>query len=405
MAQIKLRGDKWYSDLRINGKRVQRSLSKYKPEAQRLLKEMVNVRSAQKHGEIVRDMSWAMFKEAYLDASKTQKKKKTFYADRRSFELIDAVTYITKINQMTPDRLDKVKIDLIKKEYEPAAIARGIRGMLTAMRWAEDRKYVAMQNWRIVKVREPKGRTDYYERDTYLELLLKLSKMEGPWFTSGLIMGCCGLRPGEMLHLEWKDVPQGKHFISFESKPNLGCSGCPDGSWTIKKDKELKKVRFVPLLTAEVRQYLDAIRKPSGYVLGPEVTRREDVYCRQFSAALGATGVRTHENILGYPYILRHTFGSHLAQFGVSLTKIAAWMGHESERMTECYRHLCPKDTVSDIIAVERLRSSFVSLPGKDIVSTLHPLSNSFQSATPLLSTLDLQNGDEDLSSKLPQNT
>jgi integrase len=44
------------------------------------------------------------------------------------------------------------------------------------------------------------------------------------------------------------------------------------------------------------------------------------------------------------PHVLRHTFASTAAQQGVSLYKIAAWMGHSQSDVTELYAHLAAYD-------------------------------------------------------------
>lgn len=385
MAKIILRGNMWYSDLRVDGKRVRHALSKFKPEATALLKEMVEIRRAHKRGDIVRDMSWRNFREIYLKESNVDKKMNTFYADRQTFALIDATTQLNKIDQMTPERLGRIRVSLIEsKKYSSSTIVRSIRGMITAMRWAEDNKYVAMQNWRIVQKKniEAKGRVDFYERDAYLHLLPKL---EGDWFTSALLMGRAGLRLGELLHLEWTDIQFDHRRILFRSKPHLG--------WKIKGDKELKKVRIVPMLTSDLRQHLESIRRPSGFVLSSEVSRREDVYGKQLTRALVATRIKTQAGRLGHPHILRHTFASHLAQIGVDLKKVAEWLGHNSIRMTEGYAHLCPPNATSDTEIGEKLGS------------TLVPVSNSIQSSAALLGTLGPQKTINGLSSKTHRNT
>lgn len=400
MAQIIKRGDKWYSDYRVGQKRIRRALSPYKPEAERKLSELLKLRTAQRHGETVLDMSWDLFQQTYLDESETQSDRKTFLADRRSFELVNDATHLTQIGQMTPDRLAKVKVILIKSgKFTPSVIVRGIRGMITAMRWAEDRKLVAMQNWRIVSKTnvEPEGRKDYYHRDDYLTLLKKL---DGPWLTSALLMGRAGLRLGEALFLEWSDVNPESRMIIFRSKPQYG--------WTIKKDTKLKKIRSIPMVTADLRQHLESIRRPSGFVLELPFNRREDVYSRNFTRALIETGVKTDAGRLGHPHILRHTFGSHLAQLGISLKKIAEWMGHESQRMTEGYAHLCQKDATRDINLVEKLESDWgliSRLDPKMLGSTLVPVKNSFQSKTALLGTLGPEMMSPNLSSETLDNT
>lgn len=381
---------KWVSNFCVGKKRIHRALSPFKPEAKRLLKEMLEVRRAQKHGDIVRGMSWGHFRDTYLRESHAGVENgtrdiKTYDHDHRTFELVDAMTSLQKIEQMTPDRLAGVKVALIeKRSYTKSCIARGIRGMITAMRWAEDRKYVAMQNWRIVqkKNREPAGRKDYYHREDFLTLL---SKLEVQWFTSALLMGRAGLRLGEALFLEWNDINLEARSIVFRSKPHLG--------WKIKKDDDLKKVRTIPMLTADLRQHLEAIRKPTGFVLELPGKRREDVYGRQLTRALKATGITTASGRFGHPHILRHTFGSHLAQIGISLKKIAEWMGHESIRMTEGYSHLCPTDTTNDINAVEKLCFTFGSSKSSD------------QSPRALLGTLSPDLVHASLSSETNENT
>jgi len=40
------------------------------------------------------------------------------------------------------------------------------------------------------------------------------------------------------------------------------------------------------------------------------------------------------------PHTLRHTCASRLAQSGVSMAVIKAWLGHKSMRMTDRYTHL-----------------------------------------------------------------
>jgi integrase len=369
MAQIIQIGKMWYSDMRIGEKRIRRALSEYKPQAQKMLKEMVEVRRAEKRGDIVRDMTWANFRDTYLRESKIEKEPPTYYHDKHGFEMVESVAQIVQIGQMTPERLARIRITLKEsKKYAFTSITRGIKAIITAMRWAEDRKYVAMQNWRIVqkKNKEPKGRIDFYERDAYLKLLSGLS---GDWFTSALLMGRAGLRRGEALHLEWQDIQFEHRRIVFRSKPHYG--------WKIKKDSDLKKIRMIPILTNDLLQHLEAIRKPSGFVLSDKVSRRGDVYGKNLSKALKATGIKTHAHKLGFPHILRHTFGSHLAQVGVPLKKIQEWMGHEDIKMTNDYAHLCPPDAVSELDISKRLCSGFV------------PVQNSIPSVGVLLSTLD----------------
>ncbi len=375
MAQIIKIGSMWYSDLRLDGRRVRRALSKFKPEADRLLRDLVEVRRAQRHGDVVRDMSWSHFKERCLAEVLSQWDKNTHYAYSRAFDMVDATAHLTYLKQMSPDRLGQIKTSWINSgEYTHSTISRSIQALLAGMRWAEDLKFIDLQNWRTVKVKTVPHRTDYYTREGYVELL---GKIADDWFTAALIMGRAGLRLGEMLHLEWEDIHFNSWEIVFRSKPHLISIENPQG-WFIKKDKNIKKVRCIPILSIypDLRQHLYTIRKHTGFVLGPNVSRLEHGFSRQLSDALKQTGIKTHDGKLGFPHLLRHTFGSHLAQIGVPLQMIQAWMGHESLRMTERYSHLRPRNTEADNQAVEKLLSTFV--PVTDSGGLGRPLLSAF---------------------------
>jgi integrase len=57
------------------------------------------------------------------------------------------------------------------------------------------------------------------------------------------------------------------------------------------------------------------------------------------------------------PHVLRHTCGTWLAQAGVPLDKIGAWLGHTDSRTTQLYAHHHP-DFMSDALdAVDRRRA------------------------------------------------
>jgi len=55
------------------------------------------------------------------------------------------------------------------------------------------------------------------------------------------------------------------------------------------------------------------------------------------------------------PHTLRHTCGSWLAQSGVPLIEIAAWLGHSHERTTELYAHLSPEHLRGAADALSRM--------------------------------------------------
>ncbi len=378
MAKIIKRGDMWYSDLRVEGKRVRVPLSKTMPVAKKMLDDIIHMRQSQRMGHTPKNMGWEVFKTDFLRRSQVNDASETFYANRRAFELVDAVAYLQNLHQMTPEKLIHVDTVLKEKNYPPSTIARSIRAIVTAMRRAEDMKLVSPQNWRLVKWTEPKSRLDFYEIEDFRQLILKLS---GVWRTSALLMGRAGLRLGEALHLEWRDVQFDNHRIIFRSKP--------EHLWNIKGDKNGTKIRTVPM-TRDLEDHLASLPKPPGFVLGPECSRSREVYGKQVTRALKATGVRTYLGRYGFPHILRHTFGSHLAQAGVYEGTIAELMGHSTTKMVRIYSHLRPIDLKQGVGMLPALSdgvSTFQS-SGQDPekgVSTFGPLSSVAPRYTPVL--------------------
>jgi len=381
MAKLTKTPNGWKCNVRINGERVRQILHRDRAQANRILQEMVYTGRAKRQGRIAHGMSWTYFQTEYLRKSKVNDSPKTYNHNRRAFNLIDKVIHVDKLEHMTPELLDEAQTRLKEKGFGSQAISRGVRAILTAMRRAEDFKYVSTQNWRLVKVEIKKGRLDFYELQQFWELV---GKLKGVWQIAAWIMGRAGLRTGEALFLEWKDVQFENNRILFQSKPEYG--------WRIKGDKKLEKVRAVPL-SPDLRAFLWPIRKGSGFVLDAPCARRVDSFGKDFTKALNVTGVPTYRKQKAIPYILRHTFASHLAQAGASDRFIAELLGDESIEMVKIYSHLRPVD----------LQKGINSL--KNTVAALWPPSGSVGSAGVLLSPLNADLQKSGLSSEIHETT
>lgn len=146
-----------------------------------------------------------------------------------------------------------------------------------------------------------------------------------------------GLRLGELIRLEWADIDIGRRVV------------------LIRKTKS-RKPRMVPL-SAKALEALEMQRPRTGeftYVF-PARRRRGKSWryidkpgsargwiarfkpIQQAIAKFRAVGERCTGRAW---HLLRHTFASRLAQAGVSLYKIAEWMGHSDIRVTQIYAHL-----------------------------------------------------------------
>jgi integrase len=144
-----------------------------------------------------------------------------------------------------------------------------------------------------------------------------------------------GLRRGELLRLQWRDVDLNRRVLTVRGE-----------------DAKTGQTRHVPLNSeaARVAKVWKSLSDPDGYVF----VRSDDSdsqplsYIRKaWTGVLDAAGVkrfRFHD--------LRHTFASNLVMAGVDINTVRELLGHKSIAMTLRYAHLAPQHKAA---AVETL--------------------------------------------------
>lgn len=342
MATLKKIGKMWYSDLRMGGKRVRRALSIYPKVADQMLADMVDLRKAQKHGNMPKQVSYIYFRERYRDFCRANKATQTQYRDDLAFRMMEKTRPVRNISEITPEFLESLKARWKDEGKTLSVVTRAIKSIKTAMRRAEEWKFVTPQNWRSVKVVEPRGRLLYYSMEEYGRLL-KICR--GNWLTAALLMGRAGLRSGEAYHLEWQDVDFSRHRIWIHTKEG----------WSPKGSKE----RFVDMQAGgDLEAYLRSIARPKGFVLGPD-RMTHGSFLAYFTRLIRKAGLK------GSPHTLRHTFASHLVSAGASLEWVGELLGHGNPRTTKIYAHLMPHATQNAIKLLPKLLSTFVPVPDR----------------------------------------
>jgi len=158
-----------------------------------------------------------------------------------------------------------------------------------------------------------------------------------------------GLRREELLWLMVDDIdlrssPNGGHgMIRVRAKTIEGNDQTPTVSWQPKT----RVNRAVPISLA-LRAYLDRhTPRPSdhGWFFPSPDGKRLD--CDNFSADLRAANDEAGLQWACLDY--RHTFGSQLAQAGVSLFKIATLMGNSPEICRRHYASLAPEAMIVNV--------------------------------------------------------
>ncbi len=174
----------------------------------------------------------------------------------------------------------------------------------------------------------PKPSAGFYDFDEY-ERLVDGAKVDPNAYLIVLLGGEAGLRCGEMIGLEWRDVDLGKRQLCVQRSEWKGHVTVPKGG----------RHRYVPLtlrLAAALRDHRHL--------------RSARVLCRDDGSGLSADVVKHHveraarrarlsENGV---HRLRHTFCSHLAMRGAPARAIQELAGHKDLTTTQRYMHLSP---------------------------------------------------------------
>jgi len=158
-----------------------------------------------------------------------------------------------------------------------------------------------------------------------------------------------GLRLGELVALRWRDVDFTARLVRVSRSRKRTTFGAP---------KSVAGVRSVPLV-GEVARSLDQLSRREHFtgdddlvftLYGGPLDRSK--ITRRWQAALkrgGVRKVRFHD--------LRHTFASHMAKEGRSLSDLQSLLGHADPKVTEIYRHYMP--STQDVEWAERAFASF----------------------------------------------
>jgi site-specific recombinase XerD len=154
-----------------------------------------------------------------------------------------------------------------------------------------------------------------------------------------------GMRRGELLQLEWKDVDFQQGLITLGQTKNGEIRHIPMNDQTRRTLSEYSTVG---------RRIVNGIVSP--YVFSSS----EGKPLKGFRNGLNAAVERAHIKKHIRPHDLRHTFASHLVMKGVDLRTVAKLLGHRDIRVTMRYAHLAP----------EHLRSAVSVLDQEPFVST-----------------------------------
>lgn len=177
------------------------------------------------------------------------------------------------------------------------------------------------------------------------------------------IMLYCGLRPGEVAALQWKNVDLKRGIIKVDSAVKSdSLIGLP---------KSDSGVREVPI----PEDFLPELKKGSPFAFvcttasgnrhtAESIRQMWDSFIYRLNIEMGCITNKRGKLVPPYPvakdlvmYCLRHTYGTDLIKYGVDIYDVRILMGHSSVTVTEGYAHKSDEITIRATEIINKYRS------------------------------------------------
>jgi integrase len=175
----------------------------------------------------------------------------------------------------------------------------------------------------------PKGSAGFYDFEEYERLVEAAKSLDRQTYVLVLLGGEAGLRCGEMMALERRDINLQKRQLCVQRSDWKGHVTVPKGG----------RLRYVPL----TMRLASALR-------GHRHLQSDRVLCQSNGSPMSADIVKHHVERAarraqldrGGVHRLRHTFYSYLAMRGAPARAIQELAGHQDLSTTQRYMHLSP---------------------------------------------------------------
>ncbi len=256
-----------------------------------------------------------------------------------------------RLDAITNEQVQRLKLALSERAPKTVNNVLTVLSSLLkkAVEWGELERLPCV----IKLLPNPKRTMGFHDFDQY-ERLLMVARKRGPdTYLMVLAGGDAGLRLGEIIALEWRDIDMAARRLTVERSDWLGHVNVPKGGRS-------RQLPMTQRLTAAVK----AVRHLRGERVlclpdGSPITRD-----RVIKAVRGAQRIAGIEQGV---HILRHTFCSHLAMKGAPARAIQELAGHADLTTTQRYMHLSPAATED---AIRLLDGRQCGLKGPEILET-----------------------------------
>lgn len=330
------KGDNWYIDYYVKGRRKRKKIGPSKKLALQVLND-VKLKIVKKEYLGVyeeKKISFKDFSEQYLEYSKANKAFSTYNRqDRISINRLKPYFKEKYIFEITPQMIERYKAKRLKT-VSPATVNRELatlKNMFTmAIKWGYLKTNPAKE---VKSLKEPPGRVRYLKHEEVKALYESCAGYLRSIVVTALNTG---MRKGELQELKWANVDFKNRKITVVNAKN-------NESRVIPINKTLHQEL---LLLSEGAKGEHVFSDKNGHPYG-------DIK-KSFITALTKAKIedfRFHD--------LRHTFGSYLAMQRVDLKTVQQIMGHKDIRMTMRYAHLSPEYVQKAVETLDNLWTLF----------------------------------------------
>jgi integrase len=258
-------------------------------------------------------------------------------ANRHNPSGIHAIESILRwhlVPALGPKRLDAItneQVQRLKLARSPKTVNNVLTVLSTllkkAVEWGEPERLPCA----IKLLPTPRRTMGFHDFDQYERLLVAARRRGTEVYLMVLLGGDAGLRLGEILALEWRDIELTSRRLTVQRSHWLGHVTVPKGG----RSRQLPMTRRLTAALKSARH----LRSDRGLCLSDGSAMTRD---RVIKAVRGAQRVAGIDQGV---HILRHTFCSHLAMKGAPARAIQELAGHADLSTTQRYMPLSPAAT------------------------------------------------------------
>jgi len=274
-------------------------------------------------GDSLTQISFKVFSERYLEHVKDNLAPKTLENARRVMSHANKRFGNQLLSKLSPQNLEEYKSSRRDEDKaNPTTINMDVRTLKSALQMAIAWGYLKENPFRHIKAIRQQRQIPLSMSKEDFSLLISFTENDRlkALFRFAFLTG---MRRGEILNLEWKDIDYENKLISIQSSPD----------YRVKHGK----ARIIPM-NKEVETILKGLEPCDPYIFMNEKMERfaEDFVTKSFKKAVRAAALDDRLHF----HNLRHTCASWLAQAGVPMTHIKDLLGHAYIKTTESYTRI-----------------------------------------------------------------